>query len=132
MPSVIISSSGMVTGGRILHHLAQRLPDPRNLILFIGFKAPAPEDSPSRAEPRDEDLRRLCAHSRPGGSAEQFSDHADPPELLQWLQTFKNTSLHYLLVHGEPDASGQLRELMHRKLGWNVQVAQYQEKVELG
>src|ERR1700748_2884492 len=40
MPSVIISSSGMVTGGRILHHLAQRLPDPRNLVLFIGFQAP--------------------------------------------------------------------------------------------
>ena len=63
---------------------------------------------------------------------EQFSDHADPPELLQWLRTFKGKPSATYLVHGEPDASGQLRELMQKELGWNVQVAKYQEKVEVG
>ena len=52
MPSIIISSSGMVTGGRILHHLSQRLPDPRNLVLFIGFQAPGTRGSSSRAKRR--------------------------------------------------------------------------------
>jgi metallo-beta-lactamase family protein len=62
---------------------------------------------------------------------EQFSDHADPPELLQWLRTFHNRPEMTYLVHGEPDASGQLRDLMKKELGWNVQLAQYQEKVDV-
>jgi len=62
---------------------------------------------------------------------EQFSDHADPPELLQWLRTFKAEPTTTYLVHGEPDASSQLRALMEKELGWNVQVAQYQQKVEV-
>ncbi len=62
---------------------------------------------------------------------EQFSDHADPPELLQWLRTFRNRPDVTYLVHGEPDASGQLRDLMKQELGWNVQVAEYLEKVEV-
>ena len=56
---------------------------------------------------------------------EQFSDHADPPELLEWLRTFKNKPRVTYLVHGEPQASSQLRELMKKELGWNVQVAEY-------
>lgn len=62
---------------------------------------------------------------------EQFSDHADPPELLQWLRTFRSKPATTYLVHGEPDASGQLRDLMGRELGWDVRVAGYLEKVPL-
>ena len=62
---------------------------------------------------------------------EQFSDHADPPELLQWLRTFRNRPGVTYLVHGEPDASGQLRDLMKKELGWHVETAQYMEKVGL-
>ncbi len=133
MPSVIISSSGMVTGGRILHHLAQRLPDPRNLVLFIGFQAPGTRGFAIKNRSQEVKIFGDFVPIRAQTVAlEQFSDHADPPELLQWLRTFKGKPSATYLVHGEPDASGQLRELMQKELAWNVQVAQYQEKVEVG
>jgi metallo-beta-lactamase family protein len=62
---------------------------------------------------------------------EQFSDHADTPELLEWLHTFSAKPSATYLVHGEPDASSQLRDVMTKELGWNVQVAQWMEKVEV-
>jgi metallo-beta-lactamase family protein len=132
MPAVIISSSGMVTGGRILHHLAQRLPDPRNLVLFIGFQAPGTRGFVIKSKSDEVKIFGDYVPIRAQIAAlEQFSDHADPPELLQWLKTFRNQPATTYLVHGEPDASGQLRELMERELKWNVQIAQYQEKVQI-
>ncbi len=132
MPSVIVSSSGMVTGGRILHHLAQRLPDPRNLVLFIGFQAPGTRGFQIKGK---SDKVKIFGDFVPIraqiAALEQFSDHADPPELLQWLHTFRNRPATTYLVHGEPDASGQLRDLMKKDLEWNVQIAQYLEKVQV-
>jgi len=131
-PSVIISSSGMVTGGRILHHLAQRLPDPRNLVLFIGFQAPGTRGFTIKSKaPEVKIFGDFVAIRAQIVALEQFSDHADPPELLQWLRTFGNQPGSTYLVHGEPDASGQLRELMKKELGWRVEIAQYLEKVEV-
>ncbi len=60
---------------------------------------------------------------------EQFSDHADPPELLEWLHTFPQKPSVTYLVHGETGASSQLRDTMTKELGWNVQVAEWMEKV---
>ena len=132
MPSVIISSSGMVTGGRILHHLAQRLPDPRNLVLFIGFQAPGTRGFLIKNKAPEIKIYGDTVPVRAQVAAlEQFSDHADPPELLQWLHTFRNQPGMTYLVHGEPDAAGQLRDLMQKELGWAVEVAQYLEKVEV-
>jgi metallo-beta-lactamase family protein len=132
MPAVIISSSGMVTGGRILHHLAQRLPDPRNLVLFIGFQAPGTRGFAIKSKSDEVKIfGDFVAIRAQVAALEQFSDHADPPELLEWLRTFRNRPESTYLVHGEPDASGQLRDLMKKELGWNVQVAQYLEKVEV-
>jgi metallo-beta-lactamase family protein len=131
-PSIIISSSGMVTGGRIMHHLAQRLPDPRNLILFIGFQAPGTRGFTIKSKAPEVKLFGDSVPIRAQVEAlEQFSDHADPPELLEWLHTFRNQPGVTYLVHGEPEASGQLRDVMKKDLGWNVQVAQYLEKVEV-
>jgi metallo-beta-lactamase family protein len=130
MPAVIISSSGMATGGRILHHLAQRLPDPRNLILFIGFQAPGTRGFAIKSGTEEIKIFGDYVPIRAQIAAlEQFSDHADPPELLQWLHTFRNRPATTYLVHGEPVASSQLRDLMKKDLGWNVEVAQYLEKV---
>ena len=129
-PAIIISSSGMVTGGRILHHLAQRLPDPRNLVLFIGFQAPGTRGFAIKSKSAEVKIFGDLVPVRAQVAAlEQFSDHADPPELLEWLRTFRNRPQSTYLVHGEPDASGQLRDLMKKDLGWNVQIAQYLEKV---
>jgi metallo-beta-lactamase family protein len=131
-PAVIISSSGMVTGGRILHHLAQHLPDPRNLVLFIGFQAPGTRGFAIKSKSSEVKIFGDVIPVRAQVEAlEQFSDHADPPELLVWLRTFRNRPDSTYLVHGEPDAAAQLRDLMKRELGWNVQVAQYLAKVEL-
>ena len=132
MPAVIISSSGMVTGGRILHHLAQRLPDPRNLVLFIGFQAPGTRGFAIKSKSGEVKIfGEVIAIRAQVAALEQFSDHADPPELLEWLRTFRNRPESTYLVHGEPDASAQLRDLMKKELGWNVQIAQYLEKVEV-
>jgi metallo-beta-lactamase family protein len=98
-PVIIISSSGMATGGRVLHHLAQRLPDPRNQIVFIGFQAPGTRGAIIKS-----------------GA----------------LGTFKQQPAITYLVHGEPDAATQLRDLMRKELGWNVQIAQWMERVEVG
>jgi metallo-beta-lactamase family protein len=131
-PAVIVSSSGMVTGGRILHHLAQRLPDDKNLVLFIGFQAPGTRGFTIKSKADEVKIYGDYVPIRAQVVAlEQFSDHADPPELLQWLRTFRNKPATTYLVHGEPNASGQLRDLMQKELGWNVQVAEYLEKVAL-
>ncbi|SPF38881.1 Beta-lactamase-like protein [Candidatus Sulfotelmatobacter kueseliae] len=135
-PCIIISSSGMVTGGRILHHLAQRLPDPKNLVLFIGFQAPGTRGFTikSKSDSKSEEVKiygDLVPIRAQVAALEQFSDHADPPELLEWLRTFRNQPATTYLVHGEPDASAQLRDVMTKELGWNVEVAQYLEKVEV-
>jgi metallo-beta-lactamase family protein len=132
-PSIIISSSGMVTGGRILHHLAQRLPDPKNQVIFIGFQAPGTRGAIIKSGAKEVKIFGEFIPIRAQIAAlEQFSDHADPPELLEWLHTFKNQPGVTYLVHGEPAASSQLQGLMKKDLGWNVQVAEYMEKVAVG
>jgi len=131
-PAIIISSSGMVTGGRILHHLAQRLPDPRNLVIFIGFQAPGTRGFAIKSKTDEVKIFGEYVPIRAQVAAlEQFSDHADPPELLEWLHSFRNQPATTYLVHGEPDAASQLRDLMKKELGWNVEVAQYLEKVPI-
>ena len=132
-PMIIVSSSGMVTGGRVLHHLAQRLPDPKNLALFIGFQAPGTRGFSIK---NGADSIKIFGQQVPiraqVASLEQFSDHADTPELLQWLHTFHRAPRQTFLVHGEPAAASQLRDAMTEALGWNVQVAAYKQKVLLG
>jgi metallo-beta-lactamase family protein len=131
-PSIIVSSSGMVTGGRILHHMAQRLPDPKNLVIFIGFQAPGTRGAIIKSgAPEVKIFGEFVPIRAQIAALEQFSDHADPPEMLEWLRTFKNKPSTTYLVHGEPAASAQLRERMEKELGWNVQVAEYMERVEV-
>ena len=131
-PSIIVSSSGMVTGGRIQHHMAQRLPDPKNLVIFIGFQAPGTRGATIKnGAPEVKIFGQFIPIRAQVASLEQFSDHADPPEMLEWLRTFKNKPSTTYLVHGEPAASSQLRDLMKKELGWNVQVAEYMERVEV-
>ena len=131
--SIIISSSGMVTGGRILHHLAQRLPDPEEYGALHRLPGPghARRDHQERRQ-GSEDLRRLRARFALSiATFEQFSDHADPPELLEWLHTFQKKPTATYLVHGEAAASSQLRDAMTKELGWNVQVAEWMQKVDI-
>ena len=131
-PVIIISSSGMVTGGRILHHLMLRLPDPKNLVLFIGFQAPGTRGfTIQHGAPQVKMFGQQVPIRAQVASLEQFSDHADTPELLEWLHTFRRAPSVTYLVHGEPAAATQLRDAMTQALGWNVQIAAYQEKVPI-
>ena len=132
-PCIIVSSSGMVTGGRVLHHLMLRLSDPRNQVIFIGFQAPGTRGEiikrgakSVRIYSQDVPIRAHVA------ALEQFSDHADTEELLRWLQTFTKRPLNTFLVHGEPEAAALLQQTISSKLGWNVKIAHWLEKAELG
>jgi len=128
-PAIIVSSSGMVTGGRILHHLTQRLPDPKNTVIFIGFQAPGTRGFTIKSgAPEVRIFGETVAIRAQIATLEQFSDHADTPELLEWLHTFPSKPGVTYLVHGEPAASSQLRDAMTKELGWNVQVAEWMEK----
>jgi metallo-beta-lactamase family protein len=131
-PVIIISSSGMATGGRILHHLAQRLPDPKNTVLFIGFQAPGTRGATIKGGAKEVKIFGEFVPIRARVAAfEQFSDHADPPELLEWLHTFPQKPSVTYLVHGEPEASSLLRDAMAKELGWNVKVAEWMQKVDV-
>jgi metallo-beta-lactamase family protein len=131
-PSIIVSSSGMVTGGRIQHHLTQRLPDPKNTVLFIGFQAQGTRGFTIKSGAPEVKIYGEVVPIRAQVAAlEQFSDHADTPELLQWLHTFPKKPGATYLVHGDPGASAQLRDAMTKALGWNVQVAQWMQKAQI-
>ena len=131
-PCIIISSSGMVTGGRIQHHLLQRLPDPKNTVIFIGFQSPGTRGFTIKSgAPEVKMLGQTVLIHAQVVVLEQFSDHADTPELLEWLHTFTAKPDVTYLVHGEPAASSQLRDAMTKELGWNVQIAQWMQKVEV-
>ena len=127
---IIVSSSGMVTGGRVLHHLMLRLSNPKNLVLFIGFQAPGTRGFTIKSGAPEV---KMFGHEVPIraqiASLEQFSYHADTPELLEWLHTFRRPPKQTYLVHGEPAAASQLRDTMVKELRWNVQVASYRKKV---
>ena len=131
-PCIIVSSSGMVTGGRIQHHLAQRLPDPRNTVIFIGFQAQGTRGFTIKSgAPEVKMFGEIVPIRAQVVAFEQFSDHADTPELLEWLRTFPRKPEVTYLVHGDPFASAQLRDTMSKELGWNVQVAEWMEKVQI-
>jgi metallo-beta-lactamase family protein len=131
-PVIIVSSSGMVTGGRVQHHLIQRLPDPRNLVLFIGFQAPGTRGYTIKSGAKEVKIfGQIVPTSAQIAALEQFSDHADTGELLEWLHTFKDAPKTTYLVHGEPSASSLLQAAMKKDLGWNVEVAQWMEKVQV-
>lgn len=131
-PAVIISASGMATGGRILHHLRQRLPDTRNTVLFIGFQPYG-----TRGQQLKDGARQIKIHGdqvpvrAQVRSLESLSAHADAKEILLWLQSFEAPPRRTFIVHGEPEASAALAQTIGRTLRWNSHVPQYLETVEL-
>ncbi len=131
-PAVIISASGMVTGGRIMHHLFHGLPNPKNTVVLVGYQA---EGTRGRRLQRGEKTLRLLGQEVPVNARIEtvgsLSAHADSTEILRWLQGFKRPPRQTFIVHGEPEASRALGELIVSKLGWPVAIPQLQEVVEL-
>lgn len=131
-PAIIISASGMATGGRVLHHLKQLLPDPRNTVLFVGFQAPGTR---GRSLVDGADTVKIHGEVVPVAArvvkSDQMSAHADRNEILRWLRGFKRAPGHTFLVHGEPDAMSVLATAIHAELGWTVHQPAHRETVTL-
>jgi metallo-beta-lactamase family protein len=131
-PSIIVSSNGMCMGGRIQHHLIRRLPDPRNLVLFIGYQAVGTRGRQIKEGAHEVKIFGEIVPVRAQVAAlEQFSDHADVDELLEWLRTFTKIPMSTHIVHGEPDSAEALRQAITTQLGWTVDTAHYMQKDEI-
>ena len=101
-------------------------------MIFIGFQAPGTRGfTIKNGAPEVKIYGEMVPIRAQVAPFEQFSDHADPPELLEWLRTFPQKPNATYLVHGEPAAASELRDLMSKELGWEVQIAQWMQKVEV-
>ena len=131
-PAVIISASGMATGGRIMHHLYHNLPNPKNTVVLVGYQA---EGTRGRRLQNGEKTLRLLGEDVPVNAKIEtvgsLSAHADSSEILRWLGEFKRPPRKTFIVHGEPEAASALAALITDKLGWEVAIPQYQETCEL-
>jgi metallo-beta-lactamase family protein len=131
-PCIIISASGMASGGRVLHHLAQRLPDSRNAVILGGFQAEG-----TRGRALQEGAKSLNLFGQEVAvRAEivemgQLSAHAGKSELLRWLTALPAPPKQTYLVHGEPAAAQSLQAAIQQKFQWKAAVARYLDTVDL-
>ena len=130
-PSLIVSASGMATGGRVLYHLRHLLPDRRNTILIVGFAAEG-----TRARDLAEGARTLKIHGEyvpvraEVAQADAFSAHADADDILTWLADAPPPVATYV-IHGEPAAATALRDRLDHSLGWTAVVPAPGERVTI-
>jgi metallo-beta-lactamase family protein len=131
-PSVIISASGMATGGRVLHHLKAMAPGEQNHIVFAGFQVGGSRGAHLVAGAREVKIHGDYVPVRATVSAlEGFSGHADADELMAWLRQMPGKPQQTFVVHGEPDAADTLRLRIKDELGWAARVPQHGETVTL-
>lgn len=125
-PSVIISASGMATGGRVLHHLKAMAPVDKHHIVFAGFQVGGSRGARLVAGATDVKIHGEYVPVRAQVSQlEGFSGHADSDELVGWLRGFAKPPRQTFVVHGEPDAADALRVRIQDELGWRVRVPQH-------
>nr|MBN2276583.1 MBL fold metallo-hydrolase [candidate division Zixibacteria bacterium] len=126
--AIIISASGMVTGGRILHHLEQRLPIKENTILFIGYQA---EGTRGRAILEGNETVKIHGQQVPVRAHIEnitgFSGHADYNETQAWLMGFNRPPKRTFIVHGEPEASQSLADKIRKRYEWDVLIPKFKE-----
>lgn len=130
--AIVISASGMATGGRVMHHLRKRLPDERNTVIFVGYQA---EGTRGRRLLDGEPEMKIFGQYVPVRAQierlENLSAHADYREILRWLGGFKRAPKKVFLVHGEPKAQESLKRKIVEKFGWTVEIPDYLDKFEL-
>ena len=131
-PAIVISASGMATGGRVLHHLAACLPDARNTVLFVGFQA---EGTRGRALVDGAKTIKIHGQMVPVAARieklDSMSAHADSEETLRWLGTFRTPPQRTFLVHGEQPAQDALKSRIENSLNWAVHIPQHGEKTDV-
>lgn len=131
-PMIIISASGMLSGGRVLHHLASFGPDPKNAILLSGFQAGG-----TRGAALVSGARKLRMFGREIPiraevvQMESFSGHADADEIIAWMGGASGAPVMTYLTHGEPDAADALRWRVEHELGWSVRTPEHLERISL-
>ncbi len=130
--AIIISSSGMMTGGRILHHLKRYLPDKKSTIMLTGFQAMG-----TRGRALLDGAQSIKIHGTPVAVKaeiefiDSLSAHGDWQDIMRWLRGFEAPPKCTFLVHGEPEAAGALKSKIEEELNWKVMIPSYLEKIEL-
>lgn len=131
-PKVIISASGMATGGRVLHHIAAFGADHRNTLLFSGYQAAGTRGRKLLEGARETKIYgQWMPINAEIAELPMLSAHADSDELMRWLSGFQRAPRRVFVVHGEADASEALRERIQRELGWSVCVPLQGQEFEL-
>jgi len=131
--SIVIASSGMATGGRVLYHLAAGLPDPKTTVLFVGYQAAGTRgrllvDGGTQIKIKGQEVVVAARIER----IDSMSAHADSGEIMRWLSGFTTAPAKTYLVHGEPTALEALRHRIETELRWSAHIARHEERVELG
>lgn len=131
-PAIILSASGMATGGRVLHHIRNIAGDPRHLILFAGYQAGGTRGADlvagsRRLKMHGEYVDILCEVAQ----LDNASAHADASGLIAWLKAIPTPPKKVFVVHGEPSASDTLRRRIGDELGFEAEVPEHTQKVEL-
>ncbi|MGH9257255.1 MAG: MBL fold metallo-hydrolase RNA specificity domain-containing protein [Vicinamibacterales bacterium] len=130
--AIVISASGMATGGRVLHHMAAALPDPKHTMLFVGYQAAG-----TRGRQLVDGAREVKIHGRLVPVAAQIvkidsmSAHADRGEILRWLRTLPRKPERLCLVHGEPQPMKALQTRVNEQLGWDALMPAHGERIEI-
>ncbi|MGQ9835259.1 MAG: MBL fold metallo-hydrolase RNA specificity domain-containing protein [Thermoanaerobaculaceae bacterium] len=131
-PAVIISASGMATGGRILHHLRHRLGDHRNTVLLVGYQAAGTRGR--KLQEGAPEIKIFGEHIPVRAEVAQISSlsaHADREELVVWAEQSEVAPERVFVTHGEPEAARAFANLLEEKLGWSCHLPAYGEHVEL-
>lgn len=129
---VIISASGMMTGGRVLHHAMRLLPDPNATVVFVGYQAAGTRGR--RILNGEHEVKIFgqwvpvkCRIER----ITSFSAHADWKEILHWLEGVQSAPRQTFINHGEPEAANAMAGHIRARFGWEVTVPAYGDKVEI-
>ncbi len=131
-PGIIVSASGMATGGRILHHLRLRLPDPRTTVLFVGYQAAGTRGRRLvEGEPEVKIHGQMVPVRAHVGQISGLSAHADVGELLIWLSRREREPATVCLVHGEPGVQEAFAETLHAEYGWNPLIPDLGDVIEV-
>ncbi|MCU1564547.1 MAG: fold metallo-hydrolase [Arthrobacter sp.] len=131
-PMVIISASGMLTGGRILQHVAAYGPDPKSAIILSGYQAPGTRGAALAAGARELHIYGEDVPIRAQViQMENLSAHADAAGLIAWMNAADKEPRMTYITHGEPEASEALRVRIKRQLGWRARVPEHLDKISL-
>jgi metallo-beta-lactamase family protein len=132
IPAIVISSSGMAEGGRVLHHLKAALPDARNTVLFAGYQGVG-----TRGRRLVDGEKTVKIHGEwvpvvaPIEHIDSMSAHADVEEIMRWLKGFTTAPRQTFIVHGEPAPQDALAARIHAELGWATKAPEHKERVDL-